>query len=497
MQIRIDAMKLYRLMLAGIIAFALFTRISEYLSCRSIWLDEACLALNIIEKSFMELMTKPLAYDQAAPVGFLLFTKLLVMLFGSGEYVLRALPFIAGVGSIYLFYKLLKRTVSKKAVLFALVLFSASLEMLRYTTEFKQYATDVFFVLLIQLCALSLVRGNPIVKNGIPLGIAGACVLWFSHPSVFALAGMGTVLFFYYLMNKQFADVRKICLSACFWALSLISLFFLSLKSTTQNTSLESYWGDSFLPLPPQAINEQFHLIKLFLQIFFFPGMIQQALWAMIVFIVGASLFFKKEKPVFYILILPVFFAAMASALRVYPFEGRLLLFYMPYMYLLIAEGLSFMLGRTSVISRLLGVLLACLIIWYPVNLSMQQMIRRTVYVEDIKSVLDYLKTHAQKDEAMYIYYGAEKAFQYYAPRYGFNNKILIGSSFRHDWDKYREELSHIRGYKKVWVIFTHIHFKNGQSEEEYMIKFLDKTGTRLDAVRAMNASAYFYTFSP
>lgn len=56
--------------LAGI-----YMRVKTYLFNRSLWLDEASLALNIVTRGFWNLLN-PLDHNQGAPVGFLLATKL-------------------------------------------------------------------------------------------------------------------------------------------------------------------------------------------------------------------------------------------------------------------------------------------------------------------------------------------------------------------------------------------------------------------------------------
>ncbi|MDE5108199.1 MAG: hypothetical protein O4808_14405, partial [Trichodesmium sp. St17_bin3_1_1] len=57
-----------------IIAFGVALRLIQYLSNRSLWADEAVLALNIVNRSYLELM-QPLDYDQGAPIGFLIVEK--------------------------------------------------------------------------------------------------------------------------------------------------------------------------------------------------------------------------------------------------------------------------------------------------------------------------------------------------------------------------------------------------------------------------------------
>lgn len=77
-------------------------QLSQYLYNRSLWADEAVLALNIVNRSYLELL-QPLDYDQAAPIGFLIVEKFAVQLFGDNEYSLRLFPLLSGIISLLLF----------------------------------------------------------------------------------------------------------------------------------------------------------------------------------------------------------------------------------------------------------------------------------------------------------------------------------------------------------------------------------------------------------
>lgn len=57
-------------------------RLLEYLYNRSVWLDEANLSLNLINKTFIQLL-QPLDFGQYAPIGFLWIEKVVFYCLGS------------------------------------------------------------------------------------------------------------------------------------------------------------------------------------------------------------------------------------------------------------------------------------------------------------------------------------------------------------------------------------------------------------------------------
>src|SRR4051794_34950265 len=60
-------------------------RLWQYLAHASLWLDEAALARNIIDRSSLGLIT-PLDYGQTAPPAFLLVEKAAVAVLGNNEF---------------------------------------------------------------------------------------------------------------------------------------------------------------------------------------------------------------------------------------------------------------------------------------------------------------------------------------------------------------------------------------------------------------------------
>jgi len=142
-----------------IIAFGVAVRLVEYLSNRSLWADEAVLALNIVNRSYLELL-QPLDYDQGAQIGFLMVEKFAVQILGNNEYALRLFPFICGVGSLFLFYELGKKWLLKSGVTISLLLFACLKYLVYYSAEVKQYSSDVTITILLYLLPLAKQKLN-------------------------------------------------------------------------------------------------------------------------------------------------------------------------------------------------------------------------------------------------------------------------------------------------------------------------------------------------
>src|SRR5512141_2207397 len=121
-------------------------RLRQYFSGRSLWRDEAGLALNIVERNFAGLL-QPLGYEQGAPVGFLFLEKILILLFGNHDQVMRLVPLVSGILSVYFFYRIAQAFI--KGSWFATLLFAISWSLVYYSSELKQYSSDVMIAMLL------------------------------------------------------------------------------------------------------------------------------------------------------------------------------------------------------------------------------------------------------------------------------------------------------------------------------------------------------------
>ena len=142
-----------------VILLGLTVRFVPYIENRSLWFDEASISLNIVNRSYSELLL-PLDMDQGAPPGFLLTEKIFTQIIGENEYALRLFPLLCGLLSVLIFYLLARQTLDKEVLLLGLFLFSVSTTSVYFASEVKQYASDVLISMFLILLTIILIKSE-------------------------------------------------------------------------------------------------------------------------------------------------------------------------------------------------------------------------------------------------------------------------------------------------------------------------------------------------
>ncbi len=477
----------------AIIGTGIILRITQFLYNRSLTEGEAPLALNIIQRTYVELL-KPLDYTQAAPIGFLLVEKLVANILGTSEYALRFFPLIASIIALFLFFEVAKRTIYEKALPVALILFAVGDHLIYFASEVKQYSSDVTITLLIILIATILLKKGFRIKHIFIFAFVGALSFWFSHPAVFTFCAAAMVLILTVVYKKDWQNLIWLCAAVAIAALSLGLNYFFSLESLSRSKDFLDAWQHSFMPLPPTSLGEIKWFGYVFLRIFKFPiGLsIYELFLAVLSFIIGCFVMFYKKKATVFILLLPILLTLIASGFRKYPFEGRLLLFITPSMVLIISEGIDFICRKTSQGSRFVGITLVSILLVYPICFAGYRVIKPRA-PEELRPVMDYVNEHYEPGDVIYVYYASINAFKYYASRFNYTDNYIPGIEARTNWANYYSDLKNLRGNRRVWIMLSHITKDYGTNEEELFVSYLDILGTQLDAFRAPGASTYLY----
>lgn len=232
------------------VGLGLLARVIRYYLCFPLWDDESFLCVNLIGRSYADLL-QPLDYHQVAPILFLWLERTAVIGLGFSEYSLRLLPFVCSIASLFLFRRVAERLLSGPALLFAVAIFAVSYPGIRYAAEAKPYGTDMFVSLVI----LSLVvrwRDSCDWRILALLAAMMPITLGISYPSVFAAGGLSLVAGAILYQRKS---SKTEWIAWCAWNLSLVASFVVwfqlvgRVQSGAEAEFMGDYWKDNFPPM--------------------------------------------------------------------------------------------------------------------------------------------------------------------------------------------------------------------------------------------------------
>ena len=466
-------------------------RVGQYLSGRSLWLDEAMLALNIQQRSAWVLVSQPLGYAQGAPLGFLAISKLAVSVFGVNDASLRAVPLLGGIVSLFLMWRVARRTLTGPGPLLALALFAVSEQVIYYASEVKQYSTDVTVALALWLGGLRVVSTGVKPRTAVLLGLLGAVAVWMSHPAAFVLAGVGTALGVEVLRRRDRGSLPWLGLTFGMWLLSFAGVYALSLRGLAANGDLLDYWQGNFFPTPVWTGGPW--LVKAMAHFLWNPARLPFIGFGALTLLAGCVALAWMNRPAAIMLLVPFPAVLLASALHKYPFGDRLVLFLVPAVVLLIAaaaEGARRLFWERSVLLATLGFAAVTLPLLLPPAFEALYKLKHPRTREEIKPVLAYLHQHRLPGDDIFVYDGALYAFMYYAPRYGItSDDYRTGICVRRVTDECEAALQAERGRRRVWFVFAH----DWSDREPQFQTHLADLGSKLDEFNAPGASLLLY----
>lgn len=481
----------------GLLLLGFLLRLRQYLTGRSLWSDEAMLALNIVNRNLIGLF-KPLDYDQGAPIGFLFVEKLFSTLFGRNEYAMRFFPLVVGIASMWLFYRLLKQTNLRAGLFAALTLFILNPRLIYYSSEVKQYIVDTAITVALLVLAFRLFESQPQKGDFLQLALAGFIALWFSHPALFVLAGIGLALLIVYFQRRDSVSLRYILGMGLLWLITIRLLYLLILKDLQHNAFVYEYWQGAFLPLPPwnhldwfpRSINENIGIQF---------GVPYAPYFVFILMLLGWIFLWRRNQSQAITLGFIFIITLTASALQLYPVYERMILFLIPVGLLLMGETVDTLyqsLQEQKTLAIAATLILCGYLIYGPLTASAGFFLKPKYY-EHIRPSMKYLQENWQPGDAMFVSNGAKAQFEYYAPIYGLTNAQYI-SSPREDYqnpDNLLREIDSFKGKSRVWVLFSHVYEKGDFNERDFILDYLKQIGGKKREFRIPGTSVFLYLF--
>jgi hypothetical protein len=328
-------------MLIALVAGTLF-RLAAYGADREFWLDESRLAGNLRSGPVFAIF-HALDDSQIVPPGFLILGRSLSRILGDSPWVLRLLPLLSGLAALYLFLPLAIRMLPGWTATLALALFAASDELIYFATELKPYSTDVTATVLVLLTAVRLQEERLTPSRWVAWSALGAGLVWLSFPVAFVLAIAGALVILRALATRNWPRAVALTCAPVLWLLSFAVVFAAARAQLGGHPGMWRFWEFAF---PPPLSVDPAWIPRRVLFLFVNPGDYHGpfdsrlvALPAIVLAAVGTASLARRD-PVALVLVLgPVVLALSAAALRLYPFHGRCVLFLLPGLFLLLAEG--------------------------------------------------------------------------------------------------------------------------------------------------------------
>lgn len=422
-------------LIAILILLGVALRSAQFLSNRSLAIDEAFLALNLFHKSAGDLLGS-LDFNQAAPVGFLEAEKLIVEIFGRGEFALRIFPFLSSILALLLFPRAARALVGPRAVPLALALFAIFDPLIYYASFAKPYSADVAIALLLYAALVPIPLDRAQLRGFVAYAALGAGVVWLSHPSVFVLTGIGIVATVSLAHRARWRRLGLATVTHAVWLASFGLHYVLTRASLEHVRGTLAYGSESttFLYAPDSspgegAIREIADSLRYLvgvedtatgrpvLDAEWLAGVSLNHLVPVVAFVaagVGFASLLSRRRAGAALLGIPALATGAAAALGEYPLSGRTVLFLVPAFLLCVAQGIVYVAVRARGAGARAAALAAVTTLVAAVAVLPARFLVEPRVYHGMKAAVEYLGNHARPGDTLYVTYAAQYALRYY-----------------------------------------------------------------------------------
>jgi hypothetical protein len=403
-----------------LVAAGVLLRCIEYADNRELYRDEMDLQKNLVGLAFYDFHT-PLVLWQLAPPGFLAVERLMILLPMRFAPAARLVPFVCSIVAMFLMRSVARRYVRAAAVPIAVGLFALTDWLLYYSVEIKQYSSDVALALAALLLAAGTARSGGTGampesrRDFIVLAAFGAIGVWFSHPLALLLGGVGAYFILEAASRRDWRRALAYAMICLLWVLNFAGCYRVSQRLVSKDGFLERWCAFAYLPFPPRSLADVEQIFWQSINLVNSPSGIVTPLGVLPSVFIGAGLFMlgarslgRRWKGGLFLLVSPIFLALAGSMLHRYPFHGRLLIFLIPSVYLLVGEGVVAVALACKGGAKLTFVLGGFLLAQPVLDVAWHRLIQRRTHSEfdshgdlhpDVLDYLERLKRSKERDE--------------------------------------------------------------------------------------------------
>jgi hypothetical protein len=469
-----------------LVAIGAALRIYQYASDTSLWFDELSIVRNLVHRSEARLITEPLAYEQVAPVGFMVAEKAISRVLGESDLAFRFLLLPVGLAALVLFLGLARRLLDGYAVPFAVAVFAIGAPFIRYSAEIKQYGIDMAATIALCLIALKLRDPDSTAVRCALAAVAGAVLVWFSQPAVFVVAGLGAALLLAWLRDRDLQTRRAVLVTVPIWAVASATATLVAIHLVTPATRayMDQFWRkrDGFFPRPFQKPGDALWLWDRVLELFSDPMMLRYRWPAIygVLAIVGLAVLWRRNRFGALVLLGPLAVGVLAAVAQQVPFKTRVALYALPILMLAAAHGAEWIRRQASRLHPAVGGACMAAFLLVPALAFVQR--PPPYWVEDFKTVFAFFREHRQPGDAVFVFAYDMEAIERYGAEYGLaSDDYQVGGCWRDDRGTFLRDVDRYRGRDRVWLLDGSVPALT--SARKSLENYLATIGVRKDSI--------------
>ncbi|WP_158860498.1 ArnT family glycosyltransferase [Lunatibacter salilacus] len=451
-----DNEALHPLVLKVILALGVGLALWQFFYNRSLWIDEAMLANNLLNRDYLDLL-RPLDERQAAPILFLWIERFFVQIIPQTEYALRIFPLLLYIGSTILFFRIIRETLTLwYSQVLAVVFFAVNYRLIYYASEVKQYMGDVFCTLLLLVTLIATLADTK--KTYFPLSIVGITITFLSNISPIILLSAGIFLL---LHTYNLKDSIKLIPLFATWLIAFATYYVFFIHGHPTKDYMLEFWRASFGFMPdldnPWRVYLFFKVkfVVLF-RMMMGMGMIEKYV-IFGLFTVGLLLHRNKNEVKWAVLIgTPMLVHLILSYFEQYPLELRLTIYFIPLTILLTAKGFDYLMHKIALKKAKLAFMVAiALTVFTGTRISYAEMF--PIEITDLKGLMAYVLEESQEEEPIYVVTMSSPTVRFYRQIGTFpkDRKYIVDSQ---ESSSLKLDIEIFRNYTSpFWLLFTNL----------------------------------------
>jgi hypothetical protein len=400
-----------------------------------------------------------------------------------------------------------KRFLSEQVLALPLSLFVLGYPNILHSVQVKQYSLELLVSLVLYILYLRH-KNSQKTRDSVLLGLAGAAATWFSYSSVFILTT------FFFLMTLGIGRRKEWYLIPSYlgifsaWAIGFLPNYIYFIKAGSSISWLSGMWENRFMPLSPAIFQ---WLPKTFILLIQDPLAISwdEGKTAMVFLggLVGTGLLFsgwlrlaRQDKEMVLLFTLPLLGALAASALKLYPFHGRLLLFSIPPLLIILGKGFEYMLLFPKH-KTITFYLVSAIVLAPPIYNTVKHIYTPASFpfYADYRTGIEFIAKHNKKD-SVYIpavlgMSSIEAAFNFYNQTKNYNlkhkfltNERIVADNREQLTTKMQAVITGIKTQKAFWV-FANPNVSAKINSRKPLDPYLNEIDILLEAIQNTDAT--------